>query len=170
MTYVNIRPSELINIKEGDFDLSLGIVNVRYNKESKPKIVKLLEEDIELVKSFPSALPHLYFFRHGNRKGVPRSKAHRFGKDYLYTWWKRACKNLGIENVDLYGGTRHSSVRALREYFSPEEIKQYGTTHSTNKAFERYFQHELGDQEKIFKKARVGKKKGEVIKLDLTKK
>ena len=47
-----------------------------------------------------------------------------------------------------------TSGRALREHFSPEEIRQYGTTHSTNKAFERYFQHELSGQEKIFKKAK----------------
>ena len=169
ITYVNLRPIELINIKEGDFDVSLGIVNVRYNKEKKPKIVKLLDEDVDIIKSFPPGLPHLYFFRHGKRKGVHADKRGRFGKDYLYKWWKQACGNLGIDGVDLYGGTRHSSVRALREYFSPEEIRQYGTTHSTNKAFERYFKHELSDQEKIFKKSKVGKKKGEVLHLELTK-
>jgi len=51
-------------------------------------------------------------------------KCARFGKDYLYKWWKIAWKNLGIEDVDLYGGTRHSSARALREHFSPEQIKK----------------------------------------------
>jgi len=28
----------------------------------------------------------------------------RFGKDHLYNTWKAACRNFGIENVDLYGG------------------------------------------------------------------
>ncbi|KAF0153843.1 MAG: hypothetical protein FD159_2751, partial [Syntrophaceae bacterium] len=35
------------------------------------------------------------------------------------------------------GGTRHSSVRALRRYHSPEEIKEAAMS-KTNKAFERY--------------------------------
>ncbi len=40
--------------------------------------------------------------------------------------------------MDLYGGTRHSSIIALQEHFTPEQIKR-ATMHSTNKAFERYF-------------------------------
>ncbi|MGD9040713.1 MAG: site-specific integrase, partial [Desulfobacteraceae bacterium] len=156
--YVSIRPIEMIHIKEGDFDLSLGVVNIRYNKEKKPKIVPLLDEDIELVKSFPTALPHLYFFRHGRRKGVQEKKRKQFGKDYLYKWWKLACKNLGVENVDLYGGTRHSSVKALREIFTPDQIKK-GTMHNTNVAFERYFQIELEDSRKIYEGTQGGKKK-----------
>ena len=134
---------------QSDFDISLGVMNVRYNKEMKPKIVPLLAEDIELVKSFPKALPHVYFFRHEKRKGVSEKKRKIFGKDYLYKWWKKACKNLGIENVDLYGGTRHSSVKALRERFTPDQIKK-GTMHHTNKAFDRYFQIELEDSRKIY--------------------
>lgn len=142
-TYVSIRPIELINIKEGDFDLSLGVVNVKHTKEKKPKIVPMLPEDIDLIKSFPAALPHLYFFRHTKRNGI------RYGEKLLYKYWVRACKNLGIEGVDLYGGTRHSSVRALRDIFSPEQIKR-GTMHSTNKAFERYFQIELQDARQVY--------------------
>ena len=160
-TYISIRPIELINIKEGDFDLSMGVVNVRYNKEKKPKIVPLLDEDIELIKSFPRALPGVNFFRHNKRKGVTEKKRNRFGKDYLYKWWKLACKNLGIENVDLYGGTRHSSVKALRDQFSPEQIKR-GTMHHTNKAFERYFQVELEDSRKIYQVTQGMKKVAKV--------
>lgn len=148
-TYIGIRPIELIHVKEGDFNLSLGVVNIRHNKEKKPKIVPLLDEDVALIKSFPTALPHLYFFRHQKRKGVHADKKERFGKDYLYTWWKRACKNLGIEGIDLYGGTRHSSAIALREYHSPEQIKR-ATFHATNKAFERYFQIQLEDLRSVY--------------------
>ena len=36
----------------------------------------------------------------------------QFGKDYFYKWWKKACTNLGIDGVDLYGGTRHSTATA----------------------------------------------------------
>jgi len=160
-TYISIRPIELINIKEGDFDLSLGVVNVRYNKENKSKIVPLLDEDIELAKSFPQALPSVYFFRHGRRKGVARRHRHRFGKDYLYSWWRIACKNCGVDGVDLYGGTRHSSVRALRERFTPDQIKK-ATMHHTNAAFERYYQIELEDTRKVY---RGTTQKGEVVEM-----
>jgi integrase len=157
-TYISIRPIELLHIKEEDFDFSLGVVNIRHNKEKKPKIVPLLDEDIELVKSLPRGLPHLYFFRHAKRKGVKICKAGRFGKDYLYKWWKVACGNLGIAGIDLYGGTRHSSARALREYYSPEQIKK-ATMHSTNIAFERYFRVELDDVKNMYQKT-VAKKPG----------
>ena len=166
-TYIGIRPTELINIKEQDFDFNLGVVNIRHNKERKPKIVPLMDEDIELIQSFQRSLPHLYFFRHGKRKGVHASKRERFGKDYLYKWWKKACENLGIEGVDLYGGTRHSSARALREYCSLKQIKRE-SMHSTNVAFERYFNLELGDVKNIYgmtKKKKLGQ--GKIIKLDV---
>jgi integrase len=169
-TYVAIRPVELLNVKEGDFDLGLGVVNVKHNKEDKPKIVPLLPEDVELIRSLPTGLPHLHFFRHGRRKGAGAGE--RFGEKYFYKWWVKACDNLGVQGVDLYGGTRHSTVRALREYFTPDQIKR-GTMHSTNKAFERYFQIELEDARKIYRTALhtscINKKtlpdKGKVLKL-----
>jgi hypothetical protein len=52
--------------------------------------------------------------------------------------------------VDLYGGTRHSSTRVLREFHSPEEIKR-ATMLTTNKAFERYFQIEFEDVRKVYR-------------------
>lgn len=149
-TYVSIRPKEMRHIKEGDFDFDLGTVNIKTNKEEKTKIVPLLPEDLDIVKSFPPALPHLYFFRHGVRKGVARKNRGQFGKDYFYKWWKEACRNLGVENVDMYGGTRHSSVKALRKTHRPDEIKQ-GTMHHTNTAFERYYQIELEDARRIYR-------------------
>ena len=165
-TYISIRPIELIHIKEEDFDFGLGVVNVRYNKEKKPKTVPMLDEDIELVRSFPTALPHLFFFRHGKRKGVHLKKRGQFGKDYLYKWWKVACENLEIEGVDLYGGTRHSSARALREFCSPEQIKR-ASMHSTNSAFDRYFKLELDDVKNIYGKTKkVRQRKAEIINLE----
>ena len=55
-----------------------------------------------------------------------------------------ACKNsgecnLGVEGVDLYGGTKHSTVVAGRMAGkTPEELKRSTMHGSTNKAFERY--------------------------------
>ncbi|MFC1534764.1 tyrosine-type recombinase/integrase [Thermodesulfobacteriota bacterium] len=156
-TYISIRPGEMLNIKEGDFDLNLGVVVITNPKEKKPKTVPLLEEDIGILNSFPRGLPDIYFFRHQKgRSGVKAGE--RFGEKYLYKWWKKACDNLGIDGVDLYGGTRHSSARALREFNSPEEIKR-ATMHTTNKAFERYFQIELEDVRNIYGNTKKGKRK-----------
>lgn len=58
---------------------------------------------------------------------------------------------------DLYGGTRHSSTVALREHFSPEQIK-HGTMHQTNKAFERYFRVGADDIRSIYQKTSNHKK------------
>jgi hypothetical protein len=71
----------------------------------------------------------------GRIKGVLENTP--FGVEYFCKWWVKACANLAIEGVDLYGGTWHSSVRALRKYHSPEEIKRAAMS-ETNKAFERY--------------------------------
>lgn len=91
----------------------------------------------ELVRSLPRSFSEMPFFRHfkGIGGATPGSA---FGPRYLYKWWVKACQNLGIEGVDLYAGTRHSTVIALGELFTPEELK-HASMHSTNKAFERYF-------------------------------
>ena len=121
------------------------------------KRVPLIDEDVELLRAFPSALPHLPFFRHGSgisgcKAGIP------FGEKYFYKWWKKACANLGITGVDLYGGTRHSSAIALRvEGCTPEEIKR-STMHSTNKAFERHYRIETDEVRAVYQKTRVATK------------
>jgi hypothetical protein len=56
----------------------------------------------------------------------------------------KACANLGIEGVHLYGGIRHSSVRALRKYRSLEEIKRAAMSEII-KAFERYMGKDTDD-------------------------
>ncbi|PID71642.1 MAG: hypothetical protein CSB34_06135 [Desulfobulbus propionicus] len=136
-TYISIRPNELRHIKESDIDLKQGLIFIPHPKEKRPKLVPLINEDIELIKTFPPSLPHLYFFRH--RSGYRTTKGKQFGKGLLYKYWRKACENCGINGVDLYGGTRHSSAMALRQFATPEQIKR-ATMHTTNRAFERYFQ------------------------------
>ncbi|MFC1580891.1 tyrosine-type recombinase/integrase [Thermodesulfobacteriota bacterium] len=148
-TYFNLRPGELINIKEGHIDLTQREIIIPHPKEKRPKMVYLLDEDVEHLRSHLRGLPDLYFFRHP--KGISGAIAGKqFGEKYLYKWWKKACKNIGIEKVDLYGGTRHSTVRELRKHRTPEEIR-LGSMHSTNKAFERYFQTDPEDLRGIYK-------------------
>jgi len=141
LTYVNVRPGELIQIKEGDIDLDRKRITLRREttKEGHEKYIFLIDEDVEFLRTIPKGFSNLPFFRHLKGNGAAKP-GQQFGHDYLYKWWKKACKELGIEGVDLYGGTRHSTVIHLREQgFSPEEVKR-ASMHSTNKAFERYLQ------------------------------
>ena len=135
-TYVSVRPGELISIREKQVNLGMGGIVIPHPKEKAPKIVYLLQEDIEYLRAQPTGFPDLWFFRHSHSKGV--KKGSKFGNGYLYKWWKRACANLGIEGVDLYGGTRHSTVTALGKICTPEEVKD--ATGHVSEAFERYFQ------------------------------
>ena len=136
-TYVSIRPGELLSIKENQLNLKIGAIIIPHPKEKKPKIAYLLDDDIEVLKSIPRGLPGLHYFRHV--KGISGVKAgEKFGDRYLWKWWKKACNNLGIKDIDLYGGTRHSTVTALGKICTPEEVKD-ASGHSS-KAFERYFQ------------------------------
>jgi len=63
---------------------------------------------------------------------------------------------VGIEDVNLLGGTRHSSATARQAYFSPEEIKE-ATMHGTNTAFQRYFKKDISQLEEVYEKAGGGK-------------
>ncbi len=78
--------------------------------------------------------------------------------------WKRNIHDhfLGlflIEGVDLYGGvTKHSTVTALGEQFSPDEIKKYATQHTTNKAFDRYFHVNPGKSKSLYAVANKSEK------------
>lgn len=153
-TYIAIRPGELLKMQEQDINTRIGVFFVRHTKEGKEKVVPMLDSDQKLINELPVGLPNLLFFRHvkgvsGCRPGQP------FGEKYLYKWWKKACENLGVEGVDLYGGTRHSSATALKDHLSPEQIKA-GTMHSTNKAFERYFQRNSQDAIEVYSLTSAG--------------
>jgi hypothetical protein len=151
-TYVSIRPGELLAIQEKHLNRQDGFIVIPHPKEKRPKIIFLLEEDAELLRAIPEGLPEVYFFRHpAGIKGCTAGE--KFGPRYLWKWWKKACGELGIEGVDLYGGTRHSTVTALGDELTPEQIKA-GTLHSTNKAFERYFQGEARRARSAYEKAR----------------
>ncbi len=84
----------------------------------------------------PKGLPDLYFFRHlKSRSGVKLGA--QFGPKQFRVWWNKACANLGIKGVDLYGGTKHSTVTALGKVLSPEQIQRGATGHVSD-AFKRY--------------------------------
>jgi hypothetical protein len=150
--YISVRPGELLSIKEWQINRRGGFITIPYPKEKHPKIIYLLDDDIKLLNEIPPGLPELYFFRHtAGIKGVKAGQ--RFGSRYLYKYWKKACDNLKIEGVDLYGGTRHSTTTALSEKLSYDEVKA-GSLHATNKAFDRYFQGKQSKARMVYSKVK----------------
>lgn len=153
-TYIAIRPVEMRNLREEDVNVGgLLVVRPATAKERKPKLVPMLEEDIALVRSLPKVLnKKLPFFRHEGTSSGTAQAGDPLSHNVLWRWWKRACAALEIEGVDLYGGTRHSSATALGEHFGKDELRQNGTMHGTNKAFERYVRGEAKPQRAITQK------------------
>ena len=150
-TYIKIRPGEMRMVKERDINLEAGYILIKEPKEgtnNEGKYAFLDDEDIELIRSMPKGLPDMYFFRHQpGKKGVITGS--QFGPKYFKKWWDRACKNLGVKDVGLYGGTKHTVATALGRLLSPEEIKRGGTGSKTNKAFDRYFQPQRREKLKV---------------------
>lgn len=139
-TYTNLRPDDLRRIEEKDYQNGVIRFERPTKRKNKGKIVHLLEEHKETwerLKAQHPAMPHMPFFRHHNQSGVESDSL--YGKDLLYNWWKKACENIGIEEIDLYGGTRHSTTSAIAE-MTDEATAQSASEHGTNKAFRRYCQ------------------------------
>jgi integrase len=137
--YISIRPSEMLSIPEGDIDRVRGHLIVRDTKERNTKIVPLTDKDQALLKELPLAFnPAMPFFRHDGHRGHTKDGG-RFSRKMIWAAWKRACARLGVEGVDLYGGTKHSTAVGVRELLGYEEVRKM-TGHTTNKAFDRYIQ------------------------------
>ena len=63
-TYISIRPGELLNLKEEDIDIRLRHFIIPHPKEKRPKLVPIIDKDIEILERMPRGLPKLMFFRH----------------------------------------------------------------------------------------------------------
>ena len=136
MVYNNVRPGELVFLVEGNMDYETGLLLLPSNtKERKPKFIELLDDDIELLNLFPKEHPSMPFFRH---MGGPYA-GQQFGPQLLWKYATKAAEAMGIQGVDLYGMTKHSTVTNMLEVATPDEIMET-TGHETSKAFRRYLQ------------------------------
>jgi hypothetical protein len=117
-------------------DYETGVLLLPTNtKERKPKFIELLDDDIELLNLFPKEHPSMPFFRHDSGRYAGR----QFGPQLLWKYATQAAAELGIQGVDLYGMTKHSTVTNMLEVATPDEILET-TGHQTSKAFRRYLQ------------------------------
>jgi hypothetical protein len=111
---------------------------------------------------------HMPFFRHV--PGIKSVQAEApFGQKYFKKWWDKACNNLGVEGLDLYGGTRHTTTIALARAVGKDGARK-ASEHKTNKAFDRYCQIQDDSAFEMAKITAELKGKGaEVIKLQKKK-
>ena len=139
--FPRVRPGEMRNVKEGHINLTDGWIFYPDPKEGdKGKFIHLSPDDCRMISDIrtmvPPALPDTFFFRHlKSKKGIKSGK--QFGPKYFKVWWDKACENVGIKGVDLYGGTKHSTVTALGQIMTPEQIQRGATGHASD-AFKRY--------------------------------
>lgn len=140
------RPGEMRDVKEGHINTQQGWIFFPDPKEGdKGKFIHLALEDCKMIEEIrgPKGIPDLYFFRHLKRRsGVQVGM--QFGPKLFKKWWDKACKNVGIVGVDLYGGTRHSTVTALGKLMTPEQI-QRGQTGHASPAFKRYMLPDINE-------------------------
>ena len=84
-----MRPGGMLSLTEKDINVDIGALFIHKPKEKKPKIIFLLNDDIELINQFPRSLPDLLFFRHPS--GIKGAAAGaKFGDKYLYNAGKKA--------------------------------------------------------------------------------
>lgn len=144
--YNNLRPGDLPRLKEGDIDLEYGVLTfwrpTKSKKKKAPKVIRIrmleyhIDEFKKLKMQFP-ATDNMPFFRHTAESG--KKTDNPFSENYLYKNWKRACADLGIYDLDLYGGTRHSTTTAIAKELGKDRARKF-SGHHTDKAFDRYCQ------------------------------
>jgi len=169
-TYTELRPDDIRRIQEKNYHN--GFVTIFYPTKSKRKnqpwiTIKLIDEHREvwewIQKTFPAINHEMYFFRH--HKGRARAKpGDVFSDKYLARCWQRAAKEVGLEGVSLYPGTRYTTITETAQLLGRDAAKQ-ASGHRTNKAFERYNQAINDGAYQVVAKIRP-KMTGEVIRLN----
>ena len=141
--YTKLRPQDLLKLNEGDIELDPGMLYIHYPTKKKNQLltIRLAPEHVEMfryLKQKYPALPNVKFFRH--IPGIARvAHGAPFGQNYFYRTWVTACRSLGIEDLDLYGGTRHTTTTEIAKLEGKDAAKRH-SGHRTNKAFDRYCQ------------------------------
>ena len=79
----------------------------------------------------------------------------------------KSCDKLGVKDVDLYDGPKHSTATALGEFLTHEQIERGGTGSATNKALERFFHPRRTESAKLVStiKKLQKKKAGKIVKM-----
>lgn len=161
-----VRPGELLQVVEQDILVDHAIIMIKWPKEGtlKGKHAHLWPEEIEVLRSFPSSIPTVPFFRHP--KGVSGIKAGApFGATYFNKWVNKACDSLSVQRIGVYALVKHSTMTALSTELTPEQIRRGGSKH-TSRAMERYLLPEIGETRLVQDTIKKMRQAAEVITID----
>lgn len=169
-TYTALRPDDLRRVTEADIDVSSGVMVIRYptKRKGQVKAIRLIDGHVEtflkLKEQYPGIGEAPFFRHHGNLPGCSAGEV--FGPAYFRKAWNKACDALGIRNLDLYGGTRHTTTTELSRNYS-SDIARKASGHETNKAFDRYCQ--VQDSSAFDAAKIVASRRGNVVELKVKK-
>ncbi len=170
-TYTSLRPDDLRRVSENSLDND-GWLTILHptKKKNKFKRIKLVQDHVSEWKGLQAkypALPGAYFFRHtAGISGCTENE--RFGDKYLYKWWVKACDQVGLEDVPLYPGTKHTTATETAKRWGTETARSVSGL--TNKAFDRYCQVENSGAFEVVTAIRNAKKKAHVLQFPKSKK
>jgi len=168
-TYTALRPDDLRRIKESSLDDNGFLVIHNPTKlKNKFKTLRIHEDHINEWKTLQNkypALPEMPFFRHikGIGGATPNSV---FGDKYFYKWWVKACQKVGLVDVPLYPGTKHTTATETAKLLGTDDARI--ASGLTNKAFDRYCQVENTKSLDIV--SAIRRKKADVLPFKRTKK
>lgn len=163
-TYTEIRPDDIRRIREEDFDGCYVTIMNPTKKKNKMKMFRLCKDHIDewktLQKRYPCLNEEVPFFRHectmSNRKAGTQ-----FGINYLSRVWDAACKEVGLEGVSLYAGTKHTTATETTKLVGKKKAQE--ASGLTNKSFERYTQAVTDGAYEVVRKIRKAMKGDNVI-------
>ncbi len=143
-THTEIRPGDLLKIREGDYQRGYVTIFDPTKSQAKGgiwKTIRLLPEHTEAWENIRGMYPCLndempFFRHHGGIAGLAVNQP--FSDKYFYTWWMKACDEIGLKGVPLYPGTKHTTATETARLLGPKKAQQ--ASGLTNKAFERYNQ------------------------------
>lgn len=163
-TYTAFRPDDLRRVTESSLDANGWLViHNPTKKKNKFKTIRLHPDHVQVWRELQSkypALPGAPYFRHIG--GIPGCKKEQpFGEKYFYKYWIKACDLVGLKDVPLYPGTKHTTATETAKMLGTDKARSVSGL--TNKAFDRYCQVENDGSFEVIASIRKEKKKADLI-------
>ena len=118
-----------------------GGEEVVYTKDKKIHEVPLVSEFVKILEGMVTVYPFSSFVFTCKESKHPHK---RYTKDIISRLWNDACKAVGVK-INLYSGTKHSTVTKMMKQYSPEQVK-IATGHASIQSVYRYGKVEIEDK------------------------
>jgi integrase len=158
-----MRPSEVRALREKDVDLFNNILSIKQHlsrneilpgrkSNGDAHFLHLEEEDKEMLAPFITGNPDAYLFK-GAHGGFMAEKV-------LLEAWKRAVQLVGLPYIDLYTGTKHTTMtQMIKEGHSLDAVRTI-SGHESVESAKRYGQRTMQTKLDAQKVLRMKKKEG----------